>query len=256
MPGALRYTFEVHTILLVTGPPVSAHLWVDVVARLENLGQPVQTVELFDPVPKDSSIHGLSNRLEEIIHAVDGDVVLVAHGSAIPVAWTAATRVDLRGLVLTNGPLASLDPFLATFCRLARNPRLLASTLLRPALLQRWLASSAGLRRTVVNPYVMDRDMVVAVSRPYLQTLEARLAVAEFLKDLPKTVANLPELDLPTLMLWGDEDRLYPPSSIDQVRHLLPQISHARISGGQHHHPAERPWEIADQLANWTPNPD
>ena len=43
------------------------------------------------------------------------------------------------------------------------------------------------------------------------------------------------------MLLWGDEDRLYPPTAVDSVRHLLPHVTHERIPGGQHLHPAERP---------------
>ena len=177
-----------HTILLVAGPPVSAPLWDDVVRRMESTGHPVQTVDLFDPVPSDPTVSGLAERLSRSVEAIKGPVVLVGHGTAIPVAWKTAEKSELHGLVLTNGPMTRLDPFLATFCRLASSPRFLASTLLQPNLLQRWLASSAGLRRTVVNPYVMDRDMVVAVSETYLKSKESRMAVAGFLNDLPNAL--------------------------------------------------------------------
>jgi pimeloyl-ACP methyl ester carboxylesterase len=250
----LRYDTDVYTLLLVSGPPVSAPLWDDVVTRLAHHGQPVQVLDLFDPLPTDPSVAGLARRIGEQVDSIDGSVVLVAHGTAVPVAWHLATTQDLAGLVLTNGPINSLDPFLGTFCRLAKSPRFLASTLLRPGLLQRWLASSAGLRRTVVNPYVMDRDMVVAVSRSYLRSSESRLAVAHFLKDLPQAVSEPRPIQVPTLLLWGDEDQLYPPTIIDSIRHLAPQSSHERISGGKHHHPTERPWEIADRIAAWTPS--
>ena len=246
-------SLNVHTILLVSGPPVSALIWDDVVDRLKFHAQAVEVVELLEPVPADPSVAGLARDLGKAVEAIEGPVVLVAHGTAIPVAWQLAETAELAGLVLTNGPIASLDPFLKTFCHLARSPRLLASTLLQPGLLRLWLASSAGLRRTVVNPYVMDRDMVVAISEPYLQSPASRLAVAEFLKDLPQAVKSPGSLEVPTLLLWGDEDRLYPPSTIDSIRHLLPRISHERICGGQHHHPAERPWDIADRLVNWNP---
>jgi pimeloyl-ACP methyl ester carboxylesterase len=243
----------VYTLLLVSGPPAGGRLWDDVVERLRHHGQPVEVLELFRPVPSDPTVSGLAETIRARADQIEGPVILVAHGTAVPVAWVAANSSQLAGLVLTNGPIASLDPFLRTFCTLARTPRFLASTLLQPRLLQRWLASSAGLRRTVVNPYVMDHDMVVAVSEAYLDSPEARLAVAHFLRDLPRAIANPPSLETPTLLLWGDEDRLYPPSTIDKIRHLLVCNTHERISGGQHHHPAERPWEIADRLAAWNP---
>lgn len=242
-----------HTVLLVAGPPVSAPLWDDVVRRMESLGRKVQVIDLFDPVPDDPTVNGLAERLTKAVQSIEGPVVLVGHGTALPVAWKTAEQTELEGLVLTNGPMTKLDPFLATFCRLASSPRFLTSTLLQPHLLQRWLASSAGLRRTVVNPYVMDHDMVVAVSSSYLKSKTSRMAVATFLNDLPRAIQELSKLSIPTMLLWGDEDRLYPPTTVDSVRHLLPHITHERIPGGQHFHPAERPWEIADRLTNWTP---
>ena len=156
-----------HTVLLVAGPPVSAPLWDDVVRRMESLGRKVQVIDLFDPIPDDPTVNGLAERLTKAVQSIEGPVVLVGHGTAPPVAWKTAEQTELEGLVLTNGPMTKLIRLQP--CRLANSP-ISTSTLLQPHLLQRWLASSAGLRRTVVNPYVMDHDMVVAVSSSYLKS--------------------------------------------------------------------------------------
>ena len=70
--------------------------------------------------------------------------------------------------------------------------------------------------------------------------------------DLPRAIQGLSKLSIPTMLLWGDEDRLYPPTTVDSVDiycRTLPMNGFRRAT----FHPAERPWEIADRLTNWTP---
>ena len=99
-----------HTVLLVAGPPVSAPLWDDVVRRMESLGRKVQVIDLFDPVPDDPTVNGLADRLTKAVQSIEGPVVLVGHGTALPVAWKTAEQTELEGLVLTNGPMTKLIP--------------------------------------------------------------------------------------------------------------------------------------------------
>jgi pimeloyl-ACP methyl ester carboxylesterase len=226
-------------------------MWDDVVRRLATHGLRARAVELWDPVPAEPTVSGLAERLAGEIRSMDDEVVLVAHGTAVPVARAAAAREPVAGMVLTNGPLTALDPATRTLASLARSPRALASTLLQPAAWNRWLASSAGMRRTVVNPYVMDRDTVVALTAPYTRTAEHRSAAARFLRDL----RELPTTGAPqsprNLVVWGDEDPLYPAALTDEARTLIPGVEVAEVPGGQHFHPVERPWYIADVVAEW-----
>ena len=183
-----------HTILLViAGPPVSAPLWDDVVRRNRSTETLVQTIDLFDPIPSDPTVGGLAERLSRAVEAIPGPVVLVGHGTAIPVKAENRRENGVARTGFNQWANDPMDPFRHTFCRLASSPRFLASTLLQPNLLccsDGWHLSSAGLRRAVVNPYVMDRDMVVAVSETYLKSKESRMAVAGFLNDLPMHFRN------------------------------------------------------------------
>ena len=238
------------TIVLVAGPPTSAAMWSALEDRLRDHGHRTHAVELFDPAPADPTPAGLARVLATTLAEIE-QPILVAHGTAIPVALLAAEQHAPAALVLTNGSLGGLDPVTAAVCRLARSQRLFSTLLLHPRIWLRWLASSAGLRRTVVNPYVMDRDTVVALCGPLLQSGAHRRAVTTFLAALPEFASQPPRIDCPTLLLWGDEDPLQPSHVADSARRWLPSAEVAVVPGGQHFHPLERPWAMADQLDQW-----
>lgn len=237
-------------VLLLAGPPASAALWRDVQARLSS-HLPVEAVELFDPLPADPTVAGLAASVADRARALGGDMVIVAHGAALPVAWRAAEAVSARALVLSDGPLTRLDPVLGALCGVARSPRLLAHTVLQPSFLRTWLSSSAGLRRAAINPYVADRDTVVALLEPLTRSSAHRLAVARFLQSLPPALGERPRFQGPTLLCWGDSDPLYPPKVADEGRLFFPNLETIAIEGGQHLHPLERPWAMADTVAEW-----
>lgn len=234
--------------VLVTGPPASARMWEGVLRRMETRGRTARAVDLFDPLPEDPTVDGLASGLAA---RVRGAAVLVVHGSAVPVGMRVAAAGAVRRLVVTNGPVASLDPVLRAACALSRA----GGAMLHPALSLPFLASSLGLRRTVVNPYVMDRDTVVAIAGPLVASASRRSAVARFLGSLPAAVEHPPEIGIPVLVAWGDADRLYPASHADSARRWFRDPHEAVIAGGRHHHPVERPWELADLAMDWAPDP-
>ncbi len=240
----------VHDVLLVAGPPGSAVLWSSVRARWEGVLH-AEAVELFEPVPADPTVQGLAQRLADRVASAPRPLAVVAHGTAVPVALAAASLSPPARLVLSDGPIHRLDPFTRALASLCRVPRIAANTLLQPAFLERWLSSSAGLRRAVVNPYVMDRDTVVALLAPLVRTPQSRLALARFLGSLPEAVRSPHRFEGPTLLCWGELDPLYPIQMADEARRWLPRATTVSIPGGQHMHPEERPWEIADQVAAW-----
>jgi len=93
-----------------------------------------------------------------------------------------------------------------------------------------------------VNPYVMERDTVEALSRPFLASSHARRLTNRWLKALPKRLpAQLPT-DTKVVAIWGDKDFLYPPKEINQFQ----DVEVVFIPGGRFLHPQERPWELGD----------
>ena len=235
------------SVLLIAGPPTSGALWNAVAERLSDQA-PTRCLELFAAPVEDAGVAGRARHVVQVLASLGPRPVLVAHGLAVPVALHAAAQVpDLR-LVLCNGPTTRLDSFSHAIARL---PRPVLAALLRPRPALAYLASSAGLRRAVRNPYVMDRDTVVAVCGPLLEDAGQRRAVVTFLRDLPAAVRSTPSFAGPALLCWGDEDRLYPPSTVDEARLLLPLAEHRSIAGGRLMHPVERPWALADEVLSW-----
>lgn len=188
---------------------------------------------------------GLPAALEALRAEVErsGASAVFGHGLAVPLV------LSLEGVtrVITNGPIARLDPFAAA---LASIPQFALSELLRPTAFQAWLRSSAGLRRAVANPYVMDRDTVAMLTDPVLGSRVSRSGAARWLRELPDWLDE-GHISLDGVVaLWGDADPLYP---IDPVLEAIDGAPGARlrvIEGGRHLHPEERPWAVSDLLAD------
>ncbi len=210
----------------------------------------VRSTELLSTEGVEPTVRGQGAWLAEQLGEAAEAPVLVAHGLACPAAIYAAAQVPGCRLVLCNGPITHLDPATRALAHAARLPALLPSLIFHPAVVVRWLYSSLGLRRAVRNPYVMDRDTVVAICAPLFSTAGRRLAVAAYLRSLPDAVRSTPIFEGPTTLLWGDEDALYPPWQVDDARALLPRLRHVTVPGGRSLHPVERPWLVADAIAD------
>jgi len=237
------------TIVLLSAPPIGAAAWDEVITRLSHHGLTAVAPDLFSdtyaPALQQGGIEGLADALMPIV----SKACLVAHGQAVPLALLLARRASPARLVLSNGPIGALDPVTASACRLARTPT--ARLWSRPELARPLLASSLALRRLVVNPYVMDREMVDRVTRPWTEDRTRRRAFTRWMQDLPRTVRTAPPPPDHTLLVWGDEDRLYPAHVADKATGLGAGIVHHRVPGGRHLHPIERPWELADAVSIW-----
>jgi len=234
-------------IRFLTGPPFDRAFFRPVIERL-GAGA---AFSVIDPEASEGGWQHAAARMAEM--CATERTVLVAHGLAVPAAIGAALRCPPAALVLVNGPVRSLDPITAGLSAASATPvlnRALGEIGLRPGLWLRWLRSSAGLRRAVVNPYVMDRDTVAALCGPLVETAPGRRAVVSWFASL-RQLPDVRGLTCPVLLLWGDADPLYPPGEAAFVEAALEGASHVAIPGGQFAHPEERPWELADRLGAW-----
>lgn len=230
-------------LLLLAGPPTTGALWREVVNRLGD-GDPRGVVDPAHPTWEAAGAAlaaepGFARR------------VVVAHGLAVPVAVSAALQVPPRLLILSNGPLRRLDPVSSALSALAASPAggLLEQIVFRPRVLVRLLASSAALRRSVVNPYVMDRDTVAMLCGPLVADPAARGALRIFLKSLGTGLPDVGLLTCPVFLVWGDADALNPASEADWLDARLGGGRRVDVPGGRLFHPEERPWAIADAIA-------
>jgi pimeloyl-ACP methyl ester carboxylesterase len=232
---------EVEERWLLAGPPFAGEPMWDAVIRRWNTSR----VRVVDVLALGPEIDVAAKALAEEMRG--RSVLLVAHGTALPVAWRAARDGGAAGLVLTNGPLTRLDPILRALVALAR----VAPASIHPRLAVPALASSLALRRLVVNPYVMDRDTVVALVAGTLDAPERRAAFRRFLRSLAGSFEEKPAFEGPTACVWGDADVLYPASVADEARRWFPRFHHGSIPGGRLFHPFERPWSLADAVDAW-----
>lgn len=222
-------------VLLVTGPPVGAAIFREVQRRLA----PRRSLALELLTDEPAGIRDLAARLDAAVREIDAAAV-AAHGLAVPVAM----RLETEALVvISNGPIQALDPVTAG---LAAIPGRALASLLRPALFRRWLSSSAGLRRAVVNPYVMDRDTVAMLSEVSLGSAARRRATAAWIADLPRALSEPAPRPRRLAAIWGDADFIYP---IQQLEFLGDGQQIESIPGARLLHPEERPWALADALA-------
>jgi pimeloyl-ACP methyl ester carboxylesterase len=226
---------------LLAGPPFGgAPMWEAVIRRWGS-----SRVRVVDVLALGPEIETASQALADQMRG--RSVLLIAHGTALPVAWRAAREGSPAGLVLTNGPLTQLDPVARAAAALTR----VAPWSLHPRVAIPALASSLALRRLVVNPYVMDRDTVVALLGGSLDTPEGRAAVQRFLRSMAGSFDRQAAFDGPTLCVWGDADILHPAGIADEARRWFPRLRHVAVPGGRLFHPVERPWSLADAVDDW-----
>jgi hypothetical protein len=235
--------------LFIAGPPFDTSLWKDVSERLNIHGYTNEFVSLL--VDGDGSMRTEAERVAHEIQQSTEPVILVAQGSALPVALTAATIAKPAGIVLTNGVLGRTDPMTRALCAAAQMPQLMFNQMCSPQIILRWLSSSAGLRRAVVNPYVMDHDTTVAICGPIFEDKAKRKRLQRYLKDLSTEANKSPTFSAKTLLCWGDSDLLNPVKTSPFDKQSTDLITKEVILGGKYLHPVERPWEIADRIHEW-----
>ena len=209
------------------------------------------------PPDEDYSRPAQARRIWAAVDAMDWtSVTLVGHsfgaGPATEAAMQAFDRVE--GLVLVAGAL-SLDAAPSGLGPLAFRPlreAAVASTFTQPAFFP------YGLRSMAYRDAAIDDAWVARYTRP-LTAVGTTEAVAAWLPELmaPAPCASLdPEayrrFDVPTLLLWGDQDTVTPPAQMEAVGALLPEATMQLLAGVGHLPPVEAPDAVAEHIARFT----
>ena len=156
-------------------------------------------------------------RVTLIGHSMGGGVALL---TALHLLDDGAQRLQRMVIVAGTAYRQRLPPLVA----LAKRPRL-ARALMRIVGTRRVVRFA--LRRIVYRPESVTRSQVEGYADP-LSTPEARHAlIATALRiqptDLKYIVKRYPEIDVPTLLLWGRQDRVVPLSVGESLCQALPQ---------------------------------
>ena len=89
------------------------------------------------------------------------------------------------------------------------------------------------------------REMITSQSPQGIAAGARGMSVRRNLVDL------LPTIDVPTLVLGGEDDKLSPPELLDGIAAAIPNAQRATVSKAGHLPPLENPEEFADVILNW-----
>jgi pimeloyl-ACP methyl ester carboxylesterase len=222
-------------ILLVHGYGASSHsfrLWVPTLAQshrvilvdLKGFGSaPKPDDDRYSPIDLARPLADLVVRmgltdLTLLGHSLGGAVILVAALALLDAGELGRLRA-LVGLAGTAYP-QKLPPFAV----IAQRPRLFRIAL--TAIPKRWLIRRV-LRTVVYDPGSIDAAQVEGYAAP-LRSAGARRALVASARqlvppDADRLTSRYPELDVPTLLLWGRQDPVVPLGLAKRLRAALPR---------------------------------
>lgn len=232
------------SILLLQGIPFSNQFWEPIIQRLHHHQLICHTWNYLE----------ISGDLQELLQQMHqfcqqhNITTIVAHGFAVPLAWKYCEQYPMESLIVSNGYLHQQglnQMLLKSFNHL---PDLLKEQLLRPAIALPILASSAIFRRLVINPYVMNYDNIVLLCQEQLQQKSIRKNLCQYLQNLNNWSISTKIQSGRIQAIWGDVDPLFPIDQIPKIN-IHQSIELKIIEGAAHFHPIERPWALADRIA-------
>lgn len=246
---AVRCAGEGPPVLLVHGIPGSSGVWDAVADRLVRGGFRVVAPDLLGFAASDRPaalddlwVEAQSTALAEVLDTLTAvPTIVVGHdyGAPISVCLTARRPQSVSGLALAAGNLFTDTPIplplkLVTWPLIGRPVGHLAFS--TPAL-QMMLSAGVDRPRVPLDPatYLGDaaqRRAIKTILAGALRDLSDRYAEAE---------ATLPDLQMSTVVLWGDRDPFF---GIEQARRAADAIPDATLqvqADAGHFLPAERP---------------
>ena len=205
-----------------------------------------------DPLGVPNTLDRLADVVVEFLTALGGTEPLHVVGNSLggAVAMAVAVRVPARVRTLVLADPAGFGRTV-TWALRAVAVRPLAVRLLRPSL-QAARANQRGIfhDRAMVTPERIERAHRLA-SRPHGPRVMAETAhsLGTVLGVRPgwrrRLVPAVAALGLPTLVVWGEEDRVLPATHLDAVRRLLPHAETHRFPATGHMPQIERAAEFA-----------
>ena len=250
------------TVLCVHGNPSWSYLWRNLLAGLP-AGVRGVAVDHLDMGFSDRT--GTTRRLEQRIAdlsalteriGLHGPVVTVAHdwGGPISLGWALQHTSQLRGVVLTNTAVHQPEN--------AAAPRIIRLTRSRAALQK----STVDTTAFITGAFEMSKPRTPKHIRagflaPY-ETKERRLAIGEFVEDIPleddhPTAATLDGIadgleqlaNTPTLLLWGSKDPVFSDLYLHDLEDRLPHADVHRWANAGHFVSEDAP--VAEAVIDW-----
>lgn len=259
-PGSVhveRYGHGGSPILLVHGFGTCAFLWREVGPTLASANRTAFAVDLFGygesdrPFDAQFGIAAQSDYLDRALTALrltKATIVGVDLGGAVAMHLAYSRPERVERLVLVN-PIA-LDEVPADDIKtLQRNTARFAFRvsrgLLGAAPLMREL-----LERSVAAPDKMPDRLVARYMAPYVgqDGLNHLLSLARAVDNEDMADVELGQIDCPTLIVWGDQDRFLSPKMADKLADTIPGSRLVRLPGTGRLVPEEAPETLANMI--------
>jgi 3-oxoadipate enol-lactonase len=227
------------TVLLLHAFPLDSRMWEGIRPALETAGYDVVAPDL----PGPDLAFGFDAWAPRVLGLVEGDVVPVGSSMGGYLAfelWRQAAE-RIRALVLA-GTRATPD---SPEQREARDDsiRLLGEAGREPF----WEELAPRLFAPEADAAVVERARRIALEQP----ITGLITVQETIRDRVDSRPTLPAIDVPVLVLVGEEDGLAPPADSEAMVAALPDARFSRIAGAGHLAPLERPDELAELIVGF-----
>jgi 3-oxoadipate enol-lactonase len=226
-------------VLLLHAFPFDSRVWDEVRPALEEAGFDLVAPDLPGP-ELDLGFPAWARR---VLGLVECDFVPVGSSMGGYLAFELWRQAPDRiaGMVLV-GTRATPD---SAEQRLARDDsiRLLGEAGRKPF----WEDLEPKIFAAGVDPDVVARARRLALEQP----ITALVATQETIRDRADSSPTLSTIDVPVLVLVGEEDRLTPPSDAEAMVAALPDARLSRLEGAGHLAAFERPGEVAAQITGF-----
>jgi pimeloyl-ACP methyl ester carboxylesterase len=223
-------------IVLMHGFPLDGRMWDEQVSALERVG-----FETLAPnLPGRDPANDLSIWAERVLQLVPGDFVPVGcsmGGYLLFELWRQASgRIPAAVLIDTRAGADSPE------ARQGRQEtiRLLEEEGFAPF----WEGQAPKLFGPEAPPEAIERARQIAAEQPVANLVAALQALAAR-QDSAQTAASM---EVPALVVVGEEDALTPPAAAEELAGLLPKAKLVRIPGAGHLTPLEAPVQMNEEL--------
>ena len=259
-PGSMhveRYGHGGSPILLVHGFGTCAFLWREVGPELASANRTAFAVDLFGYGESDRPFDaqfGIASQSDYLDHALTAlrlskaTIVGVDLGAAVAMHLAYSRPERVERLVLVN-PIAFDEIPADDIKTLQRNTARFAIRVSRGLLGAAPLVREL-LERSVAGPDKMPERLVARYMAPYVgqEGLNHLLTLARAVDGEDMADIELGQLDCPTLIVWGDQDRFLSPKMADRLADTIPGSRLVRLPGTGRLVPEEAPETLANMI--------
>lgn len=224
------------SVVLLHAFPLDARMWEAQRRALAEAGYRVVAPDL----PGEPPERGFEAWARRVLGSLDGDLVPVgcSMGGYLGFELWRQARERIRALALLDTRATPDSPEQ----RAAREESIRVLRESRREVF--WEDLAPRLFSARADPAVVERARGQAFSQP-TTTL---VTVQETIRDRPDSRPTLAEIDVPVLVVVGEEDVLTPSADAEAMVAALPNARFSRIAGAGHLTPLERPEEVNEIL--------